>query len=104
MTTVFLRSFNFDNSACIRKPILPEGTIHAWALHTDEVERFCTMYPKMCEVKHPEGYDLFAIDFNELDDYLTGEHDDMPPLLSFDSTKHTVNIMRAYYQVVFIPK
>jgi len=104
MTTVFLRSSNFDNSACVRKPILPEGTIHAWALHTDDVEYFCPMNPNMHEIQHPKGYDLYAIDFNELDDYLTGEHDDMPPLLTFDSAKHTINFMRGDYQVVFIPK
>lgn len=104
MDTLFIRISDFDNSACIRKPLLPENSVHAWAIKEGSLKTFQNMYgaDRVKVINVPLDRKVFAIDFHELDDYLTGEHDDMPELVKFDSNVHTINARCSDYQVVFI--
>lgn len=105
METVFFRFKNFDNSACIRKPELPDNAIHVWAIEKSVLEnKFYKMHdPNKIElVTVPEGMKPYAIDFHELDDYVTGEHDDMPKMVDFDEKLHLIGVFNHDYQVVFV--
>lgn len=104
MKTYFVRIKDFDNSECIRKPLLPEHAIHAWCVKEESLSHLQKLYGKerVEIIKMPTEKKIFAIDFQELDNYVTGEHDDMPPLLEFDENIHSVGNWDREYQVVFI--
>ena len=101
--TYFVRIAEFDNSECIRKPILPEHAIHAWCMTEDAVLSVRELYGSRVKIiDHPEGMEAYAIDFHELNGYVIGDHDKMPELQEFDEEKHACEFGRDDYQVVFV--
>jgi hypothetical protein len=101
MSVLFMKINNFDNSECVREPILPKGAIHAWAVLENDYKSMSLMYPNH-ELIESKGKEIYAIDFSEIDDYVTGESDEMPPLEEFDPLVHNTSIRKGDYQIILV--
>lgn len=97
---VFVRNKSYDNSATIRR--LPYRGVSAFAVHTDDFEKFKHYAEKeegvdtsnweVYNLDDFDNYELCAMPMSETNDYVMGYSDDKPTLKKFDAEEHTMYI------------
>lgn len=97
---VFVRNKNYDNSETIRR--LPYRGVSAFAVHTDDFERF-KQYAEKEEGVDPsnwqvynlddfQDYEVCAMEMDDTNDYVMGFTDEKPTLKPFNPGEHTMLI------------
>lgn len=97
---VFVRHNSYDNSATIRR--LPYRGVSAFAVHTDDFEKFKHYAEKeegvdmsnweVYNLDDFDNYELCAMHMSETNDYVMGYSDDKPTLKKFDAEEHTMYV------------
>lgn len=95
---IFIRYNRFDNSNTIRK--LPYDGIHCWCIYKKDYDKYITELEfwngdsKYVTTVNPLGKNIYALDYKESHDYVTGESDTIPVLETFNKNKHTMNFIK----------
>lgn len=88
MAIIFVR-VNFDNSRTVRQ--LPYSGIHAWAMDAEEWDWFRFTYANLNPIiiGSPDDYQrIGAISYKDVDRYVMGLSDTVPPIVPFDPDQH----------------